>query len=195
MALEIEYLKSAVFPKDYPRADRPEVALAGRSNSGKSSFLNSISKSAVAKISQQPGKTRLLNFFDVGKSYRLVDMPGYGFAKRSNDEMESWHQMIESYLEVRENLAGLVLLMDIKREWTQEEELLARFLTDRMLPYCVVATKADKLKPVEIEKKIRALRKTIGHDSVFAVSNVKKMGTKDVEDFIFNSWIKPVKGT
>lgn len=194
MALDIQYLKSAVLPKDFPAMDLPEVALAGRSNAGKSSFLNSISKKPVARISQEPGKTRLLNFFDVGKSYRLVDMPGYGFAKRSANEMQSWTRMIEEYLSVRDNLVGLVLLMDIKREWTRDEELLAQFLRDRMLPFCIVCTKADKLTKSEAEKKIRALAKITGHESVFAVSNVKKTGTEQVEEFIYRTWIEPRKG-
>ena len=192
MALDIEYLKSAVLEKDYPPANRAEVALAGRSNSGKSSFLNSISKKPVAKISQAPGKTRLLNFFDVGKSYRLVDMPGYGFAKRSVDEMELWTQMIEGYLVARQNLAGLVLLMDIKREWSRDEDLLAQFLRDQMVPYCVVATKADKLKPPEIAKRLRDLKKKTGNEAVFAVSNVKRAGTEEVEEFIYKTWIQPL---
>jgi GTP-binding protein len=193
MALEIEYLKSAVNPPDFPKADRPEVALAGRSNAGKSSFLNAISKKPVARVSQEPGKTRLLNFFDVGKSYRLVDMPGYGWAKRSINEMESWTRMIEGYLEARETLAGLVLLMDIKREWTDSEELLAQFLRDRLIPFCVVLTKADKLSASEVEKRVRDLRKETGYESIFAVSNLRKKGTEEVEEFIYKTWIQPLR--
>lgn len=194
MALEIEFLKSAVFPADFPAANRPEVALAGRSNAGKSSFLNAISKRTVAKVSQEPGKTRLLNFFDVGKSYRLVDMPGYGFAKRSGDEVKSWGQMIEGYLSQRENLAGLILVMDIKRDWTQEEEMLADFMWKRDLPLCLVLTKADQLKPNEIEKRINIIQTQSAEEAVFAVSNVKKNGTEFVEDYVFKQWVKPYKG-
>jgi len=193
MALEIQYLKSAVLPKDFPKADRPEVALAGRSNSGKSSFLNAISKKPVAHISQEPGKTRLLNFYDVGKSYRLVDMPGYGFAKRSIDEMESWTRMIESYLEERPNLAGLVLLIDIKREWTRDEYLLAEYLRDNDIPFCLVLTKADKLKPKEIKTAVENMQQEARLMDVFPVSNVRRLGTEDVEDFLFKNWVQPHK--
>jgi GTP-binding protein len=199
MALEIEYLKSAVFAQDFPKANRPEIALAGRSNAGKSSFLNAISKRPVAKVSQEPGKTRLLNFFDVGKSYRIVDMPGYGFAKRAPAEKESWGRMIEDYLVHRETLAGLILVMDIKREWTADEELLADLMWSRTLPFCIVLTKADQLKRNEIENRIHKLQTQAGQDAIFAVSNVKKTGTDEVEDYLYKEWIKnfkrPVTGT
>ena len=89
------FLKSAVWPKDYPEADRPEIALIGRSNAGKSSLLNALVSQKAAKVSQTPGKTRLLNFFDFGDHYRLVDMPGYGFAARSGDEILAWEKMIK----------------------------------------------------------------------------------------------------
>lgn len=195
MALEIDFLKSAVFPQDFPRPDRPEIALAGRSNAGKSSFLNAISKRPIAKVSQEPGKTRLLNFFDVGKSYRLTDMPGYGFAKRSGDEMREWTEMIETYLGARQNLVGLVLLMDLRRDWEEDEEMLARFMRDREIPLCVVGTKADRLKPNEIRQRIASLRKQSGLDAVFAVSNVKMQGTEEVEEFVFLNWVKPYRET
>lgn len=193
MALEIEYLKSAVFAQDFPKANRPEIALTGRSNAGKSSFLNAISKRPVAKVSQEPGKTRLLNFFDVGKSYRIVDMPGYGFAKRATEEKESWGKMIEAYLVGRENLAGLILVMDIKREWSEDEELLADLMWSRGLPMCVVLTKADQLKKNEIENRLHKIQAQSTQDAIFAVSNVKKNGTDTVEDFIFKEWVKPYK--
>lgn len=191
MALNIRYLKSAVVAKDYPPSNRPEVALAGRSNAGKSSFLNSISKEAsVAKVSSAPGKTRLLNFFDVGDSYRIVDMPGYGFSRRAADEQVSWTEMIETYLSERTNLAGLILLMDIRREWTPDEELLAQFLRDRTLPFCVVATKTDKLKRQEIAAALKKLQKATGNESIFTVSNLSKTGVKEVEDFVYSTWVK-----
>lgn len=190
MALDIEYMKSAVLSVDFPKADRAEVALAGRSNAGKSSFLNAIAKKPVAKVSGEPGKTRLLNFFSVGKSYRIVDMPGYGFAKRAPEEKESWSKMIEGYLVGRETLAGLILVMDIKREWSADEELLADLMWSRGLPMCLVLTKADQLKPNEIQKRIHILQTQSAQEAVFAVSNVKRLGTEDVEEHVYREWIK-----
>ena len=193
MALDIDYLKSAVFPKDFPAPNRPEIALAGRSNAGKSSFLNSVSKKPIAKVSQAPGKTRLLNFFDVGKSYRIVDMPGYGFAKRSGDEVVSWTEMIEGYLDSRENLVGLILIMDIRRDWTQDEEMLVQYLRDRDLPCCVVGTKSDQLSKSELKMRLQKLKDKAGVEGVFAVSNLTKVGTDEVEEFVFAEWVKPYK--
>src|SRR3954463_4286895 len=96
--MEISFLTSAVRPEHFPPADRPEIALVGRSNAGKSTLINLLSNRKVAKVSRVPGKTRLLNFFEAGERYRLVDMPGYGFAKRQEGERQLWREMVEAYL-------------------------------------------------------------------------------------------------
>lgn len=196
--LKTIYLKSAVFPKDYPEPNRPEVALAGRSNSGKSSFLNAISNSKIAHVSQQPGKTRLLNFFDFGKSYRIVDMPGYGYASRSGSEMKEWSEMIQNYLVNRENLRVLVLLMDARRAWSQDEELLKEFTDSAGIPMVLILTKKDKCSKSELSKFMKAAREASGLSNVFAIStlvqkgakNIEDAGFKNVETFIFENWIK-----
>src|SRR5687768_5730395 len=95
---KITFIKSAKVPKDFPHGSKPEVAIAGRSNAGKSSLINIMARSKVAKVSSTPGKTRLLNFFDYDNKFRLVDMPGYGFSKRSGHEQHSWEEMVEAYL-------------------------------------------------------------------------------------------------
>jgi len=174
--------------------DRPEVALAGRSNAGKSSFLNAITNSKIAKVSQTPGKTRLLSFFDVGEKYRLVDMPGYGFASRSGDEMKSWQSMIEGYLSMRGNLVGLVLVMDINRDWEREEEMLTRFMFSLERPVAVVLTKADKLSKGEIQKRKKLIQNASGAEFIFVVSSVKNSGIDEAEDFIFKNWVKTYQG-
>jgi GTP-binding protein len=185
----MKYIKSAVFPKDYPPATTAEIAVAGRSNAGKSTFLNGIAGGKVAKVSQVPGKTRLLNFFDFN-SYRFVDMPGYGFASRSGDEMEDWTQMIETYLSTRGSLRGLVLVMDIRREWTGDEQLLKKFCNRVNVPICVVATKIDKCRQNEIQKYLTELKKKSQMLDVFPVSGETKKGIKEVEEFIFENWVK-----
>lgn len=190
-----KYLKSALLAKDYPHGNRPEVALAGRSNSGKSSFLNAIAKGKVAHVSSTPGKTRLLNFFDFGAHYRVVDMPGYGFASRSLKEMEEWTASIETYIHTREALAGLILLMDIRREWTEDEQMLSDFLSAVDRPMLIVLTKADQVTRNEINKKIKQIEKAAQREPVFAVSALKKTGVEDVEEFVFKNWIKPFKVT
>jgi GTP-binding protein len=185
----MKYLKSAVLPKDYPDAKRPEVAIAGRSNAGKSSFLNAIAGSKVAHVSQTPGKTRLLNFFDVGVHYRFVDMPGYGFAARAGEEMQEWSKMIETYLSMRGNLRGLVLLMDIRREWDQDEEMLKQFCGKINIPLIVLLTKADKCKAREKQERLKAIRKDSQLTDVFPISAQENVGIEEVEEFIYREWI------
>ena len=191
---QMKYLKSAVLPADYPDAKRPEVAVAGRSNAGKSSFLNALAKSKVAHVSQAPGKTRLLSFFDFGAHYRFVDMPGYGFASRSGDEIREWTQMIETYLSTRGNLKGLLLVMDIRREWDEEEELLKQFCGKINLPICVVLAKSDKCNSQERQKLPLKIKKDSQLSAVFPVSSQNKEGIEAVEEFIFREWILPAKG-
>lgn len=186
----VKFIKSAVLPQDYPKTGKKEIAIAGRSNAGKSSFLNAIAKSKIAKVSNTPGKTRLLNFFSRGDSYILVDMPGYGFAARSGDEMREWHMMIENYLSMREELAGLVLVMDSRREWTEDEELLKAYTDSRGLPMAVVLTKSDKLTRNEINQAISKMKKAAGTEAVFMTSALKNIGQEEVEEYLYENWVK-----
>lgn len=189
MKFEIKFLKSAVIETEYPDVNLPEVALTGRSNAGKSSFLNQFGRQLVAKVSGTPGKTRLVNFFEVNKKYRWVDLPGYGFAKRSADEEESWGPMVETYLGARPNLAGAILLMDVRRDWGRDEDGLKEFLERRGVPLVVVATKIDKLKKSELESHLVRIHSK-AHSPVFPVSNIQKLGAQDVESYCYETWIK-----
>lgn len=190
MSGNIKFIKSAVLPKDYPQTGQKEIAIAGRSNAGKSSFLNSIANSKIAKVSNTPGKTRLLNFFSRSDKYVIVDMPGYGFAARSGDEIREWHVMIENYLSMREELVGLVLVMDARRAWTKDEELLKAYTDSRGLPLCVILTKSDKLSRSDVQKALTAVKKTAGVSAVFMTSALKKVGHEEAEDFLYENWIK-----
>lgn len=194
MARRVSYLKSGVAPKDYPPKDRPEIAIAGRSNAGKSSFINAIAKSLVARTSQEPGKTRTLNFYDVGEFYRLVDMPGYGFAARATNEQEMWQQMVETYLTERDNLVGLLLLMDIRREWTSDEELILQFSQKKNLPVIIILTKSDEYPRADAQRKIDVIKKASKQSQVWAVSAKKKQGVEEVEKEAFDSWVLTYKG-
>jgi GTP-binding protein len=190
MPKSIKFIKSAVLDKDYPVHKKVEVAIAGRSNAGKSSFINALSREKVAKVSSTPGKTRLLNFFEINDSYVLVDMPGYGFATRSGSEIMEWSQMIEIYLMTRQNLGGLLLVMDIRRDWTRDEELLKGFSDMRGFPIAVVLTKADKLTRNEKLKSVNNIRKKAKLDAVFPVSTLNKEGQDEVEQYVFDNWVK-----
>ena len=191
----IRFIKSAKDLKGCPAPDLPEVAIAGRSNAGKSSFINALGLSLVAKVSGRPGKTRLLNFFLIGDHYRLVDMPGYGYAARSGAEVESWRQMVESYLALRGSLQGLVLIMDIRRQWTAQEQELVDWVSQRSMPVVVVLNKADKVGNNEKAKALRDLKaKAVGVSQVFVVSASKRLGVTEVEEFVFKNWIKQRHG-
>lgn len=187
---KVSYIKSAVMPEDYPVHDLKEVAFMGRSNAGKSSLINNMSNSKIAKVSQTPGKTRLLNFFDFNK-YVLVDMPGYGYASRSHDEVEDWQPMIEEYLTERVCLAGLVLVMDIRRKWTKEELVLVDFVHSRGRPVAIALTKTDKITKAEIQKYLAKTKKDSKINDIFVISNTKKTGYQDLEDHIYKNWIEP----
>lgn len=187
--MKIEFIKSAVKISDFPTHRLPEIAIAGRSNAGKSSFINTLGLRNIALVSNTPGKTRLLNFFNFKDKFVLVDMPGYGFASRSGGEQHSWESMIEGYLLQRPQLVGLILIMDSRREWTEDEELLKRFSDSEGFPMIVVLTKTDKLSKSETLNAIRKIKKQCGVE-VFGVSSLKKLGQKEVENYFFKNWIK-----
>ncbi len=190
MAAKVSFIKSAVLPKDYPQHDKFEVAFMGRSNAGKSSLINNMSNSKIAKVSQTPGKTRLLNFFNFNDSYVLVDMPGYGYASRSGDEVEQWQPMIEEFLSERPCLAGLVLVMDIRRKWTKEELVLVQFVHTHGRPVAIALTKADKISKPEIQKAVAKHKKDSKINAVFVISNTRKSGHEELEDYIYKEWIQ-----
>ena len=193
MSLSIEFIKSAKDPEQYPPANLPEIAMVGRSNAGKSSFINAWMKHRIAKVSQVPGKTRLLQFFNVSKKFNLVDMPGYGFTTRSRDEILDWNSMVERYFFHRQNLCGVILIMDIRRPWDTEDQTVAEWLAELDIPLMILLNKADKLSRSQIMAREKELipREMKGH--VFTVSALKKTGIAEVEDYIFREWIGKYK--
>ena len=187
---KVTYIKSAFLPPDYPVHKKKEVAFVGRSNAGKSSLINALAGSDVAKVSQTPGKTRLINFFSFGDSYVLVDMPGYGFAARSSDEIREWTQSIENYLDQRDCLVGLVLVMDVRRDWEEEEKMLMRFANKIGLPVVVAMTKIDRLNQKELKERLAAIKQHAHTSLLFPVSSTKEQGYDVMEDYIYKEWIK-----
>ena len=186
---KVSYIKSAVMPDDYPVHDFKEVAFMGRSNAGKSSLINAMSKNKIAKVSQNPGKTRLLNFFNFNDSYVLVDMPGYGYASRSGDEVSEWQPMIELYSASQEKLVGLVLVMDVRRKWSRDEMLLCRFVEKFGRPVALALTKADKLTKIELKKAVEKQIQDSRLSNIFVVSSTKNLGHSELEEFIYRKWI------
>jgi len=187
---KMTFLKSAVKMKDFPEGDMKEIAFAGRSNAGKSSLINVLAGQKIAKVSQAPGKTRLLNFFRMGDSYIIVDMPGYGYASRGQDEQKLWKKMVEGYLSQRPQLAGLVLLMDMARDWQMDEEVLAQYAMKHDIPILVGLTKSDKFSKRDIEKAISRIKKQSRLEEVFPISAQTQQGCEELEEFIFRSWVR-----
>lgn len=184
----VRFVQSASQYDQFPHGKMPEVAIAGRSNSGKSSFINTLARSKVAKVSGTPGKTRLLNIFDVDKKFWLVDMPGYGYAARSRSERQQWEKMIEDYLVQSENLKGLILLMDVRRNWSEDETMILDFCHATGLQVVVGLTKADKLSRSKWKSVVMQREKELGVP-VFAMSSLKKWGMSDITGHILKNWL------
>ncbi|WP_339214463.1 ribosome biogenesis GTP-binding protein YihA/YsxC [Ornithinibacillus sp. FSL M8-0202] len=141
-----EIVISAVSKKQYPNDQLPEIALAGRSNVGKSSFINKlINRKNLARTSSKPGKTQTLNFYRINDAFYFVDVPGYGYAKVSKTEREKWGVMMEEYFQTRETLKAVLLITDIRHEPTRDDIQMYEFLKHFDLPVVVVATKLDKI--------------------------------------------------
>ncbi|KAA1039983.1 ribosome biogenesis GTP-binding protein YihA/YsxC [Macrococcus equipercicus] len=162
----VEIIISAVKPEQYPDTGLQEIALAGRSNVGKSSFINTmINRKSMARISSKPGKTQTLNFFNIDEQLVFVDVPGYGYAKVSKSERERWGKMIETYLTTRENLAVVIQLVDIRHEPTQDDVLMYDFLKHYDIPVIIIATKEDKIPKGKVQKHLKVVRQTLEMDS------------------------------
>jgi len=159
------FIKSAAAPKDFPADDGREVAFVGRSNSGKSTALNLLAGvRKLARVSKTPGRTQLVNFFGVGAESRLVDLPGYGFARVSRDTQEDWRELIEAYLTTRRSLVGLIVTLDIRRGVTELDDTLLRWLEPMGLHVGLLLTKADKLSHGASIAREREIASTVAHD-------------------------------
>lgn len=184
----VELIISAVRPEQYPETDLPEYALAGRSNVGKSSFINTmIRRKSMARISQKPGKTQTLNFYKIEEALFFVDVPGYGFAKVSKTEREKWGVMIETYITSREQLRGVIQIVDLRHKPTEDDRMMYEFLKYYEIPVIVVATKADKIPRSKWQKNAKIVRETLDFDpddKFVLFSSETKMGKDEAWQFI-----------
>ena len=178
----------AVKPSQYPPENLKEIAFAGRSNVGKSSLLNLLTgRKKLAKVSGNPGKTRTINFFLINDEFRIVDLPGYGYAKVSKSVSESWGDMMKTYIENRPNLVKIVQLVDIRHEPSKQDVQMYGYLKHFGLDGIVVATKADKVSRNQIPGQVKLIRQTLGlnkDDRVIPVSALKKTGHEELLDVI-----------
>ncbi len=166
----------AGFVSQFPNDNFEEIAFAGRSNVGKSSFINSfLDKKNLAKTSSKPGKTKTINFYKINDKFRLVDLPGYGYAKVSKKEKEKWNNLIHKYLYERENLKEVFLLVDIRHAPTKQDKEMYDWIIDSGFTGFVIATKYDKIPKTHLKKHIKEIMKTLNIDDeglIFAYSSI-----------------------
>ncbi len=158
-----KFVCSAVTPEQYPPADLPEVAFAGRSNVGKSLLINKIlNRKKLVRTSKTPGRTQLLNFFEINGMWRFVDLPGYGYAKVPAEVKRRWRPMVETYLTSRANMRGIVLILDIRRTPSKEDLTFCHWLQTTGIKVITVITKVDKLSKNKRNKQIASIVKSLG---------------------------------
>jgi len=194
--IESKFVKSAVKPDQYPATGYAEFAFVGKSNVGKSSLINTVlNRKTLAKVSSQPGKTRLINFFNIrfkaGQEngyFTLVDLPGYGYAKVSKSEREKWKSMITDYFQYRLQLIAVVVLVDIRHKADNKDLAVMQMLTDYQKNFCVIATKSDKIPKTQQLSRINKLRKEYIYlqDKIIPFSALKKRGINELLDWMEN---------
>ncbi|HBT19717.1 MAG TPA: YihA family ribosome biogenesis GTP-binding protein [Clostridiaceae bacterium] len=184
-----EFITSAVKTNQYPESVHPEVAFVGRSNVGKSTIINAITnRRKLAKVSNTPGRTRLVNFFLINEGAMLVDLPGYGYAKISKVEKAAWGKIIEEYIVSSPNLRRFVLLVDSRHKPTADDVAMMDYLRYYEKDVVVVATKLDKLKRNDIRKSEKLIRETLSmgkEDPFIMYSSTSKENLQSVIDLVF----------
>lgn len=193
-----EFEISAVKREQYPTDGLPEVAFVGRSNVGKSSIINALTnRRHLAKVSQTPGKTRLINFFMINEGeFHLVDLPGYGYAKVSKKEQASWGKTIEMYLTDREELKRVILLVDSRHKPTKDDLLMYEWVKHFGIEAIIVATKSDKLSNNDLRKSEKIIKDTLGltkEDKFYFFSSLNKKGKDELINNLFDGLVEEEK--
>ena len=179
---------SAVSPKQYPKNGLPEIVLVGKSNVGKSSFVNTmINRKKLARTSSEPGKTRQINFYNIDESFYFVDLPGYGYSKMSKKEQEQVGKFIEEYLFHRKEISLIVFLVDIRHTPTANDKLMYNYVISSGLPFIILANKADKIAVTKVSDAVLTLQKSlnpIGDITTLPFSSERKIYKDDVWNII-----------
>ncbi len=182
-----EFITSAVKPSQYPPAVLPEIAFAGRSNVGKSSLINTlVNRKRLVKTSSTPGRTQLINFFNINEKFSFVDIPGYGYAKVPASVKKKWGPMIETYITTRKTLKGVVLIMDLRRTPGPEEMNMLDWLNHYDIPSVPVLTKSDKLSKTRQKKQLKEISNTLSadKDNFILFSAKSRQGKDEVWDVV-----------
>ncbi|WP_294146959.1 ribosome biogenesis GTP-binding protein YihA/YsxC [uncultured Selenomonas sp.] len=199
---QARYLASAVRKDQYPAEKKPEFVFIGRSNVGKSSLINSLTRvKNLARVSSQPGKTQTINFYELGaklpdeeerRSFYLVDLPGYGYAKTSREKRKLWSSFIEEYLKTSEQLQFVCQLIDIRHAPMASDVEMFQWLVRTGIPVLVIATKADKIGKQAREKQVREIQKALGVPdlSVLPYSSLKNEGRSELLDVLRDSLLQ-----
>ncbi|MGO1468664.1 MAG: ribosome biogenesis GTP-binding protein YihA/YsxC [Tissierella sp.] len=174
----------AVKPEQYPKDDLSEIAFVGRSNVGKSSFINSIlNRKNLARTSGKPGKTRTINFYLINEEFRFVDLPGYGYAKVSKKEQDKWGYIIEEYLTSRENLKEIALIIDIRHSPTEQDLMMYEWIKSFGYEGIVIATKLDKISKGSLQKNLKKISEKLGMEdrkTIIPYSSINKTNLERV---------------
>ena len=175
---------SAVGPKQYPKTNLPEIVLAGKSNVGKSTFINTlINRKGLARTSSEPGKTRQINFYNMDQKFYFVDLPGYGYSKMSKAEQDKVGKFIEEYLFTRENISVIALLIDIRHKPGENDRLMYNYIKSTNLPFIIILTKADKIAITKVELYVEEIKKELNVDeetTILPFSSQRKIYTEKV---------------
>lgn len=175
---------SAVKPSQYPKSDLPEVVLVGKSNVGKSSFINTmINRKKLARTSSEPGKTRQINFYNIDNLFYFVDLPGYGYSKMSKKEQEQVGKFIEYYLQNRKQISLVIFLVDIRHIPTENDKLMYNYIVRAGLPCIILANKADKIAITKVENEVRNIQNILNPMKDFCTlpfSSERKIYVDDV---------------
>lgn len=182
---------SAVKPAQYPKNDLPQIVLVGKSNVGKSSFINTmLNRKSLARTSNTPGKTRQINFYNIDNNFYFVDLPGYGYSKLSKEEQVNMGRFIEDYLQKCQNIALIVLLLDIRHKPTADDAHMFEYIKRTNLPFMLIANKADKIAVTKVDMELEKIKESLGlsFSTLLPFSAERKIYSDDVwreiENFI-----------
>lgn len=186
MINNIKYETSAFSKKNILKTDKKQIVLVGKSNVGKSSFINSIAnQKRLAKVGQTPGKTKSLNYYNVNNEYYIVDLPGYGYSTMTKQEKLKTSEMINEYIHNNPNIAHIFFLVDIRHKPTNDDRIMYDWLIEQNIPFTIIATKADKIAKTKIDEYLLQITKTLfSKENIIAFSSESKLNVDKIETLI-----------